>query len=97
MKMTTMNIDAFRNELAREILQTDNIEVLNKLRQAFHRISKRVESKAVVATPSIGPHTREEMLARINESEADEAAGRMSDSEDVFARIDPKCLALGIK
>lgn len=62
MKATIMNIDACRNELAREILQTNDIEVLKKVRQAYLRIRKQAESKAALVASSIGPYTQKKCL-----------------------------------
>lgn len=87
--MTTLEFEARKAELAREILCNDSAEVIDAVKKAYHRIAKRVANKPTQAEKPT-PYTIEELHARIAESEADEEAGRMCNSEEVFARLEQK-------
>lgn len=43
--MTAMELDARRIELIRKIMETDSIEVLDKVKQSFNRAVKAVQAK----------------------------------------------------
>ncbi|WP_044263823.1 hypothetical protein [Bacteroides timonensis] len=76
--MGTMDLNAYRNELAREILGTDDLEVLKKVKKYFARVAK-VESSAANAVAEekedLTPYTMEEINSWIDEAEAEEEAG----------------------
>jgi len=67
--MTTMDLDAHRMELIRNIMETDNIEVLKKMKKYFVRVTKEQ------AKEKLTPYTIEELNARIDEAEAEIDAG----------------------
>lgn len=67
--MTTMELDAHRMELIRDIMETDNIEILKKMKKYFSRVSKQQ------AKEDLTPYTMEELNARIDEAEAEIDAG----------------------
>lgn len=67
--MSTMELDAHRMELIRDIMETDNIEVLKKMKKYFVRVSKVQEKE------DLTPYTMEELNARIDEAEAEIDAG----------------------
>lgn len=67
--MSTMELDAHRMELIRNIMETDNLEVLKKMKKYFVRVTKE-ESKE-----NLTPYTMEELNARIDEAEAEIDAG----------------------
>ena len=67
--MTTMDLDAHRMELIRNIMETDNIEVLKKMKKYFVRVTKEQ------AKEKLPPYTTEELNARIDEAEAEIDAG----------------------
>lgn len=69
MIMTLMELDAYRMELIRNIMETDNLEVLKKMKKYFARVS-RSEVKE-----DLTPYTMEELNARIDEAEAEIDAG----------------------
>lgn len=75
--MRTMDLNAFRNELAREILSTEDMEVLKKMKKYFTRISKTEDDSAAMAAEKedLTPYTMEEINSWIDESEAEEEAG----------------------
>lgn len=63
--MTTMELDAHRMELIRNIMETDNLEVLKKMKKYFVRVSKEQVKE------DLTPYTMEELNARIDEAEAE--------------------------
>lgn len=68
--MKTTDLNAYQNELIRDILSTNDLKILQKMRRAYHRAMKVSE-----VAPS-APYTMEELNARIDEAEADFAAGK---------------------
>lgn len=72
--MTTVELNAFRNELAREILSLDNLEVLKSVRRTINRAIKTHSDKAP-AKEDLTPYTLSEIHAWIDEGEAEEKAG----------------------
>lgn len=81
--MKTIDLNAYQNELIRDILATDNLEVLQTVRRAYHRaVNKVMKSKEVVNLPA---YTMEELNARMDEAEAEE--GGIS-SEAFFAQLE---------
>lgn len=96
MKQTVINLDAYRNELAREILQTDNIEVLNKVRRIFQRTivtSEAAEEKAP-SSRIVPPYTMEELKKRTECSRADIAAGRVNTWDEANRKLKEELLWL---
>lgn len=79
--MKAIELDACRNELAREILATDNIEVLKSVRRAYHRAVRKEMEKA----ESLAPYSMKELNARIDEAEAEEGG---TTSEEFFAQME---------
>lgn len=69
MFMSTMELDAQRMELIRDIIKTDNLEVLKKMKKYFVRVSKEQIEE------DLKPYTMEELNARIDEAEAEIDAG----------------------
>lgn len=67
--MTAMELDAHRMELIRNIMETDNIEILKKMKKYFARVTKEQ------AKEELTPYTMEELNARIDEAEAEIDAG----------------------
>ena len=64
--MTTVELDMRRMELIRDIMDTDSIEVLDKVKRAFKRAVKSVQTDTYGPVPGI-PHTIEEVKADIAE------------------------------
>lgn len=83
MDMRTIDLDAYRNELARQILSTDDLEVLKKVKKYFARVAK-VEDTAAVAEEKedLTPYTMEEINSWIDEGEAEEEAGLVYTCEE---------------
>lgn len=72
--MTTMELEAYKAELAREILMSDSRELLDKV--------KRLLRKEAKAEEQIKPYTLEELNARIDEAEAEIEAGEVLTCEE---------------
>lgn len=64
-----MELDAHRMELIRNIMETDNLEVLKKMKKYFVRVSKEQVKE------DLTPYTMEELNTRIDEAEAEIDAG----------------------
>ena len=79
--MNTLELEAYKAELAREILAEDSFDLLKKVKQYFAREKKK---------ESLRPYTMDEINAWIDESEADEAAGREYTCEEVDRRMKEK-------
>lgn len=72
--MSVMELDARRIELIRKIMETDNIEVLDKVKQSFNRAVKAVQAKNAESIPGV-PSSLEEVKQDIAAFEADLDAG----------------------
>lgn len=81
--MKTMELNACRNELARDILGTDDMEVLRTVRRAYRRALNKVMKNA--DADSLPAYTMEELNARIDEAEAEEGG---TSSEMFFAQME---------
>ena len=75
--MTTMELNAMRCELAREILNVDSSEMLQKLQRYFKRLKKeqptktyaiQEDSSMVVAEDEVPYRTKAEILAGVEEA-----------------------------
>ena len=75
--MTTMELNAMRCELAREILNVDSSEMLQKLQRYFKRLQKEQPAKTyampeeqtmVVAEDEVPYRTKAEILAGVEEA-----------------------------
>lgn len=89
--MTTMELDARRMELIRGIMETDSLEVLDKMKRAFNRAIKSVEAKHFEPIPGV-PSTLEEVKQDIAEFEAGLDAGTLVTipHEEVFRSLEEK-------
>ena len=68
--MTAMELDARRMELIRKIMETDSVEVLDKMKQSFNRAVKAAQAKNTEAIPGV-PSSLEEVKQNIAAFEAD--------------------------
>lgn len=87
--MTTMELEAYKLELIRDIVETDSREVLDAVKRSMKRALKKinVEKKAKDLTP----YTMEEINSWIDEAEAEEEAGiEGSTLEEVMDRMKKK-------
>lgn len=74
--MTTIELEAYKAEVAREVLNTDSRAVLEKVQKLLSRERKK-------ATEDLTPYTMEEINAWLDESEADAEAGREYTCEEM--------------
>ena len=81
--MTTIELEAYKAEVAREVLNTDSRAVLEKVQKLLSRERKK-------ATEDLTPYTMEEINAWLDESEADAEAGREYTCEEVFEPMKEK-------
>ena len=68
--MTAMELDARRMELIRKIMETDSVEVLDKMKQSFNRAVKAAQAKKTESIPGV-PSSLEEVKQNITAFEAD--------------------------
>lgn len=87
--MTTLELEARKASLAREVLDLDSWELVEKAADYLHRLTRgrAVEGDAYPAgaREEAAPYGWEEIDAWIDRSEADIAAGRVYDNEEVEA------------
>ena len=79
--MTTIELEAYKAEVAREVLNTDSRAVLEKVQKLLSRERKK-------ATEDLTPYTMEEINARIERSRANIKAGRVHTTEEVRRMIE---------
>ncbi len=65
--MTTMELDSLRLILAREILTTDNTELLQEMTKAYQRIKNRL-SKPITAKAEPEEDSKEYILNEVKEA-----------------------------
>lgn len=87
--MSSMELDARRAEIIRQLFDTDSMEVLDSVKRSLARALHR-ESKQppVVVKEDLTPYTMEELNRRMDEGEAEEAAGLVFTSEEVHRAIE---------
>ena len=73
---TTIDIDAYRNQLLEDIRTEDNLEVLECVRQAYTRAIHQVKKL------KLPPYTMEELHLRIVEAEKEIANGELLSVEE---------------
>lgn len=85
--MTTMELDARRAEIIRQLFATDSMEVLDSVKRSLARALNRHSKKEAVEEEDLTPYTMEEINRRLDEGEAEEAAGLVYTHEEVMAEI----------
>lgn len=98
--MNTIDLNAYRNELAREILSTDDMEVLQSVYRAYQRAVNRVQthytnkekaeeknSPTQCREAAIPYYTQKELNERINEAEAQINSGETLTCEEADAEL----------
>lgn len=73
--MTTMELEAYKMELIREIVETDSREVLDAMKRGMKRARKKININKNEAQEDLTPYTMEEINSWIDEAEAEEEAG----------------------
>lgn len=66
--MTTMKLEVEKALLAREILNTDNYELLKELSKAYNRIKTRMAKKAAEMEQEPAPDSKEYVLKGLKEA-----------------------------
>ena len=76
---TTVDINALRNELAREILETDDLGLLERIRERLDQKKGQVltleKSEAKANKRDLKPYTMAEIRSWLREAEEEKAAG----------------------
>ncbi|KKB48525.1 MULTISPECIES: hypothetical protein [Parabacteroides] len=81
--MTTMELEAYKAELAREILTTDNWHVLDEVKRVLGKIRK--QSQAEEAKSKLKSELRE-ALQEVKDAEKNKVS--MSTMEDLYAELE---------
>ena len=84
--MTSIELEARKTMLIRELLDEDNLDILDKIERIFRRSKK---AKAV-AKEDITPYTMEEINRWIDEGEAEEKTTGGVPSTEVFGQMETK-------
>lgn len=77
--MTTMELEAYKAELAREILMSDSRQLLDKVKLLLRKEAKVREQ--------LKPYTLEELNTRLDEAEAEIDAGEVLTCEEANAEV----------
>lgn len=89
--MATVELNACRNELARDILATDDMDVLRTTRRAYRRAMQRKSLRMAelekLNAKGLTPYTMEELNARVDEAEVEFAAGKGVPAETAHQRM----------
>lgn len=85
--MSSMELNALRGELAHDILNIEDIEVLKEVKRSLHQIITQAKDGMKNKSSHPRPYTLEEIHSRIAESEAQIAAGEVLTNEEVFANM----------
>lgn len=87
--MSTMELDARRAEIIRQLFATDSMEVLDSVKRSLTRaLSRHSKKEQVEEEEDLTPYTMEEINRRLDEGEAEEAAGLVYTSEEVHRMIE---------
>lgn len=87
--MTTMELDACRAEIIRQLFDTESLEVLNTVKRSLARALHRQPKETTSAVEEdLTPYTMEELNRRLDEGEAEEAAGLVYTSEEVHRALE---------
>lgn len=76
--MTSIELNAYRAEIIRQLFDTDSFEVLDKIKQTLDKAKKYSSSyrgKASEAQEDLSPYTMEEINAWIDKAEDEYNAG----------------------
>lgn len=85
--MTTMELDARRAEIIRQLFATDSMEVLDSVKRSLSRALSRHSKKEMVEEEDLTPYTMEEINRWMDEGEAEETAGLVYTHEEVMAEL----------
>lgn len=86
--MTTMELDARRAEIIRQLFATDSMEVLDSVKRSLSRALSRHSKEEAVEEEDLTPYTMEEINARIDKAEKNIASGDVYTSQEVHHLIE---------
>lgn len=85
--MSSMELNALRGELAHDILNIEDIEVLKEVKRSLHQIIAQAKDGMKNKSSHPRPYTLEEIHSRIAESEVQIAAGNVLTIEEANAEV----------
>ena len=85
--MSSMELNALRGELAHDILNIEDIEVLKEVKRNLHQIIAQAKDEIKNKSSYPRPYTLQEIHSRIAESEAQIAAGNVLTIEEANAEV----------
>lgn len=85
--MSSMELNALRGELAHDILNIEDIEVLKEVKRNLHQIIAQAKDGIKNKSSYPRPYTLQEIHSRIAESEAQIAAGNVLTIEEANAEV----------
>ena len=90
--MATLDIDALRIELMRDILDTDDLEVLRTVKRSLTHALAKVKQQQVVREEEVEYISKQEILNGIREGltefyQAKKAGEELPDAEDLFNEL----------
>lgn len=85
--MSSMELNALRGELAHDILNIEDIEVLKEVKRSLHQIITQAKDGMKNKSSHPRPYTLEEIHSRIAESEAQITAGNVLTIEEANAEV----------
>lgn len=85
--MSSMELNALRGELAHDILNIEDIEVLKEVKRSLHQIIAQAKDGMKNKSSHPRPYTLQEIHNRIAESEAQIAAGNVLTIEEANAEV----------
>ncbi|MBC5634100.1 hypothetical protein [Parabacteroides hominis] len=90
--MATLDIDALRIELMRDILDTDDLEVLRTVKRSLTHALAKVKQQQVVREEEVEYISKQEILNGIREGltefyQAKKAGKELPDAEDLFNEL----------
>ncbi len=85
--MSSMELNALRGELAHDILNIEDIEVLKEVKRSLHQIIAQAKEGMKNKSSHPRPYTLQEIHNRIAESEAQIAAGNVLTIEEANAEV----------
>lgn len=85
--MSSMELNALRGELAHDILNIEDIEVLKEVKRNLHQIIAQAKDGMKNKSSHPRPYTLEEIYSRIAESEAQITAGNVLTIEEANAEV----------
>lgn len=85
--MSSMELNALRGELAHDILNIEDIEVLKEVKRNLHQIIAQAKDGMKNKSSHPRPYTLEEIHSRIAESEVQIAAGNVLTIEEANAEV----------